>query len=436
MNQQDKQDLTRVGPGTPMGQLLRRYWLPAGLSSDLPEPDCDPVRVTLVGQDFVAFRNSDGVVGLLDEYCAHRGASLVLGRVGGGGIECLYHGWRFSVEGGILEMPNCDDQSVRARYKANAYPVREAGGVIWVYLGPEETCPPLPQLPWMSSPDRNRYTRLNMTQSNFVVVMEGLVDSSHLGVLHQDALPKGKTPPRTGEHFGKSDSFRKMTTARAPSVDVEDTSFGLYSAAIRQTVEDGEPGNDIRITAFIAPFTVYVPFDRGRVALMVVPMDDERSYFYNIQWDPELPLNDKEHRDQIDLAAGTAQDVADRWGFSRRSFGRPGGACRENNWQQDREAMRRGDSYSGLPPFFAEDAAMTGSMAPISDRQESLVPADLAVVRMRRLLLNAARSVVAGGSPPSYEEGRSASDIAPIVARLDVDADWRDLIRFEPAKVP
>lgn len=428
MNQQDNQDLCRVGPGTPMGELLRRYWLPAGLSSDLPGPDCDPIRVRLLGQDFVAFRNSDGAVGLLDELCPHRRASLVLGRTGGGGIECIYHGWRFAVDGSILEMPNCDDAGVRARYRANAYPAREAGGLLWVYLGPKDKCPPLPELPWFDIPERHRYARLNMTPANFVQVLEGLVDSSHLGVLHQDALPRGRESAKTGDHFGKSESFRSMTSSRAPRIEVEDTSFGMYYAAMRSTVADGRPMKDTRITVFMAPFSAYVPFDKGRVALMVVPVDDENSYFYNIQWDEDLPLADPVHREQIDATSGTRPEDGDGWGFSRRSFGKPGTASRENNWKQNRAAMRSGASYSGFPPFYAEDAAMTASMGPISDRQELLVPADVAVVRLRRILLSAARSLAKGGDVPDYAPGQSARDVAPIIARMDEDADWRDLL--------
>ena len=160
MNKEDNDTLCRVGKGTPMGELLRRYWLPAALSADLPEPDGDPIRVRLVGQDFVAFRDSDGRVGILDEHCPHRRASLVLGRVGHGGIECLYHGWRFSVEGRILQMPNCDDEKVQARYRATAYPAREAGGLVWVYLGPPDAQPEFPLHPWMEASEAHRYTRI------------------------------------------------------------------------------------------------------------------------------------------------------------------------------------------------------------------------------------------------------------------------------------
>jgi nitrite reductase/ring-hydroxylating ferredoxin subunit len=434
MNSEDNQDLCRVGQGTPMGALMRRYWLPAALGSDLPMRDGDPLAVRLLGQDFVAFRDSEGRVGLLDEHCPHRRASLLLGRVGHGGIECLYHGWRFSVSGSILQMPNCDDARLASRYRANAYPVVEAGGIVWAYLGSAESMPEFPLHPWMEAPDTHRYTRIIASHSNFVQVIEGLLDSSHLGILHQDALPAADGSQRY-DHPGKSESFRNLTSGRAPRMEVQATSFGLYYAALRDVNHEGRPMVDTRVTAFVAPFTVYVPFDRGRVALLLVPVDDEHTYFYNISWEDERPLNTEPFRSQINLAGGTLPEVAERWGFSRQSHGRPGTARRDNRWLQDRAAMHRGETYTGLPPFTAEDAAMTSSMGPISDRQELLVPADIAIVRMRRLMLEAARSVAAGGAVPGYKPGQRPQDVLPRAAKLEPGTDWRTLIspHAEPA---
>lgn len=435
MNKEDNETLCRVGKGTPKGELLRRYWLPAGMSTDLPQPNADPIRVRLLGQDLVAFRDSDGRVGVLDELCPHRRASLVLGRVGQGGIECLYHGWRFSVDGCILQMPNCDDDKMVSRYRATAYPVREAGGLIWVYLGPTDLKPEFPLHPWMEAPDDHRYTRIIASNSNFMQVMEGLLDSSHLGNLHQDALPKADGTQRY-IHPSKLDSFKHLTSQRTPKIDVQETSFGMYYAAQRNIVVDDEPMVDTRLTAFVAPFTAYVAFDRGRTALMLIPLDDEHTWFYNITWEDERPIGAEPYRSQIDVAGGTMPDVANQWGFSRETHGHQGTARRENNWLQDRAAMRRGETYTGLPPFTAEDAAMTGSMGPISDRQEMLIPADLAIVRMRRIMIAAARSVAAGGTPPGYEPGQRPGDVYPRVAKLRPGVDWRTLLpEGEPVRL-
>lgn len=425
MSPEDNETLCRVGKGTPMGELLRRYWLPACLSSDIEGPDSDPFAVRLLGEDFVAFRDSAGRVGVLDERCAHRRASLLLGRVERGGIQCLYHGWRFDVQGRILDMPNCDDARVRERYQAAAYPVVEAGGLVWVYLGRPELQPAFPRHPWMEVAPSHRYTRVLASHGNFVQVTEGLLDSSHLGVLHQDALPKPDGSNRYA-HPGKADSFSHLTAARAPRIEVQETSFGLYYAALRE-VADGT-AVETRVSAFVAPYTVFVPFDQGGAALMLVPVDDEHTHMYNIQWDPGRPLGEEPFRSQIDSAGGTLPETAARWGFSRATHGQPGTAAKANRWQQDRAAMRSGDSFSGLPVFIAEDAAMTSSMGPISDRRELLVPADLAIVRMRKFMLAAARSLAQGGEPPHFAPGQAPGDVRASSARLAKGADWRGLL--------
>ncbi|HEY5271744.1 MAG TPA: Rieske 2Fe-2S domain-containing protein, partial [Acidimicrobiales bacterium] len=144
LSHEENDYLCRVGPGTPMGAALRRYWIPACLSADLPEADSDPVRIRRVGEDLVAFRDTNGVVGILDEQCCHRGASLAFGRVEECGIRCLYHGWKYAVDGTILETPNMADSRYRQAIKAPAYPVCEVGDIVWVYLGPPELIPPEP----------------------------------------------------------------------------------------------------------------------------------------------------------------------------------------------------------------------------------------------------------------------------------------------------
>jgi nitrite reductase/ring-hydroxylating ferredoxin subunit len=427
MSPEENETLCRVGRGTPMGELLRRYWLPACLSSDVDGADADPFPVRLLGEDYVAFRDSSGQVGVLDEHCPHRRASLLLGRVEQGGIQCLYHGWRFDVKGRVLELPNCDDARVQARYKANAYPVAEAGGLVWVYLGPAGQQPAFPLHPWMDVAPSHRYTRVLASHANFVQVTEGLLDSSHLGVLHQDALPKSDGSNKYA-HPGKTDSFAQLTSLRAPRIEVQESSFGLYYAALRETADADGSAVEARISAFVAPFTVYVPFDKGGAALLLVPVDDDHTHMYNIQWDPDRPIAQEPFRSQLDKAGGTLAETAERWGFSRATHGRAGTASKANRWLQDRAAMRRGESFSGLPVFIAEDAAMTSSMGPISDRRELLVPADLAIVRMRKFMLAAARSVAQGAAPPGYAPGRSPGDVRAKAMRIRNGVDWRSLL--------
>ena len=198
---EENEVLCRVGPGTPMGKVLRRYWTPAFQLGDLPAPDCPPVRVTILGENFVAFRDTDGRLGFLDELCCHRGASLALGRVEDCGIRCLYHGWKYAVDGTIMETPNLATPTFRERVKHGAYPVREAGGLAWVYLGPPGTEPPFPAFAWSAAdPDELLVTEMIM-DCNWMQVLEGSIDSSHVGVLHLDTLATMGAGPRSVGSF-------------------------------------------------------------------------------------------------------------------------------------------------------------------------------------------------------------------------------------------
>ena len=177
--------LTHVGPGTPMGEMIRRFWLPVCLSEEIPDSDCDPIRVRLVGEDLVAFRDSKGNVGVMDEHCPHRGASLFFGRNEEGGLRCLYHGWKFAVDGTILETP-CEpaESHIRHHLKHSAYPAGEAGEVVWAYLGPKDKQPAFPDFWWTKIPAEQRAPGKIDYACNFVQAIEGAIDSSHADFLH------------------------------------------------------------------------------------------------------------------------------------------------------------------------------------------------------------------------------------------------------------
>lgn len=223
LSKEDNETISRVSPGTPMGMAFRRFWLPALLSEELPHPDCDPRRVQLLSEDFVAFRDSSGKVGLLDEYCCHRGASLTLGRVEEGGLRCIYHGWKFAVDGTVLDTPNVVDPRFKERIKARAYPVREVGGLVWVYLGASELMPEFPKWPFLNAPSSNRLAVYAVISCNYVQVIEGLVDSSHLSVLHTSPL---KTTSGSELDFAKKTEHMQFNSA--PRIEVEDTDFGFH----------------------------------------------------------------------------------------------------------------------------------------------------------------------------------------------------------------
>src|ERR687886_715559 len=185
LSREENERITRVGPGTPMGNLMRRYWMPACLAEELPEPDCPPVRVRLLGEDLVAFRDTQDRIGVLDEYCPHRLASLFLGRNEQCGLRCVYHGWKFDVDGRCVDMPNEPPESnFKDRVRATAYPCRERGGVVWVYMGPPERMGEQPDLEWSLVPADQRFLSKRLQQSNYLQAIEGGIDSSHISFLH------------------------------------------------------------------------------------------------------------------------------------------------------------------------------------------------------------------------------------------------------------
>ncbi len=249
LSKEDNDLVTRVGPGTPMGNLMRHYWVPAMLSSELPAPDCDPVRVMLLGEKLIAFRDSHGQVGLLHNHCPHRGASLFFGRNEESGLRCVYHGWKFAPDGTCVDMPNEPAESdFRTKVKAAAYPARERGGIVWAYLGPRDDPPALPDLePNMLADDQVMLTAIQR-ECNWLQGLEGDVDTSHLGFLHLGAIDPENTTPGTFAHYTVKD--------RAPRYSVVDTDYGAMYGAYRPA----DAGRLYwRIAQFLFPFYAMIP---------------------------------------------------------------------------------------------------------------------------------------------------------------------------------
>ena len=226
LSHENNELLVRVSRGTPMGDLMRRYWHPVATSQQLPGPDGSPFRTKLLGERYVLFRNTDGVVGMLDEFCMHRGASLALGRVEGNTIQCLYHGWRFDVDGAVVETPNNADPRYKARMKAPAYPVVEYGGVIWAYVGPPELKPQFRRFAAYEVPERQRFTMRVNVKCNYLALWEGGLDSSHVSVLHTNQARRSWAAER-GSALVDSAKWRSMDDP-TPVFEVEDTAFGYH----------------------------------------------------------------------------------------------------------------------------------------------------------------------------------------------------------------
>jgi len=410
MKPEDNELLCRVGPGTPMAEMMRRYWQPVLLSADLPQPDSAPRRFTTFGEHYVAFRDSSGRVGVLDDACCHRGASLSLGRVEHGGIRCLLHGWTFAVDGTILEMPNADDPRLLRRYRAKAYPAREAGDTIWVYFGPPGKEPPFRRFEYMDVPSSQRAVIRVDIACNFLHVMEGSLDSAHVGILHVDRERK----QANSSHVDPSQHLVQAFSLTAPpKLEVRETEFGLDYAAIRDP-GDGSGQRVVRVTPFIMPNGFMIP--PGNFVLFVVPYDDTNSGWMLIYWDREKPVD----REAIMRRNGLTQPGF----YANECFI----ASRENNnFLQDREAMANG-SWSGLPGIIVEDAVLQLSQGAILDRsKESLVPSDLAIVRARRLLLDSVDRVRRGQDPVGLAPGNSML-IRSAEKRLSPSEPWHTIV--------
>lgn len=406
--------LTRTGPNTPMGNLLRRYWIPALLSQELPEPDCPPVRVKLLSEPLIAFRDSDGKLGLMDEFCAHRRVSLWFGRNENSGLRCPYHGWKFDTNGQCVDIPSEPQGSTFCKkVKLTAYPCIELGGVIWTYMGPPQLQPAPPEFEWATVPDSHRYVNKRLQESNYLQAMEGGVDSSHVSSLHSGEL---HTDPL---HKGTKGAGYQVDTR--PRFEIAQSPAGLLIGAKRAA----GPGQSYwRVTQWIMPwYTMIPPYgDHSLHGHAWVPIDDEHCYAWNFTHHPTRPLTTEErHAMQngqgiyAELIPGTFRPVANK----------------DNDYLIDRAAQKTGRYYSGVKGIAMQDASLQESMGPIVDRsRERLVSTDVAIVQVRRRLMAAATGLAEGAEPlpgldPATHHIRPASFVAPSEVSLsDTEASF------------
>jgi phthalate 4,5-dioxygenase len=419
---QDSETLTRVGPGTPMGRLMREYWLPACQSAEL-KADGSPLRLALLGEKLIAFRDSAGRVGLMDHRCPHRRASLFFGRNEEGGLRCIYHGWKFDVEGKCLEMPNVPPQhAFPQKVTANAYKAAERNGVVWVYMGARETAPPLPSIEAVMLPEAEVHSFWVQRECNWLQALEGDIDTSHLGFLHD-----GKLMP---EDLAEETIHRWAVANRAPEYDVAETSWGTMYAAHRHAT----PGNIYyRVAHFLFPCWSMIPagnFGQYVTARCWVPMDDTHTMFMHFAWKG----NASSIRTRVDGTPmpGSRRELSylpnttdwyGRWRPTQNAG---------NDYEIDREVQRR-LSYTGIEGIHIQDQAVTESMGPITDHAgEHLTISDLMLSRTRQRLLRAANALVESGTAPpgvddseTYLAARSGDFVAP------ASTDWRQAYAAE-----
>ena len=400
--EQNKQ-LTQTGPGTPMGAVFRRYWLPALLARELPEPDCPPVRVKLLGERLLAFRDTAGEVGLIDEFCAHRGVSLWFGRNEEGGIRCPYHGWKYDRTGQCVDVPSEPAESGYCnKIKLTSYPCVERGDVIWAYLGPADLQPPAPEYEWCTVPSSHHHISKRIQECNYLQAMEGGLDSIHSTFLHRYSVGADPLLKRDAESAAmiKADPHPKFIPSQSPA--------GLFITTRRDVDQDRYYW---RVTQWLMPcFNLFPPYgDNPCGGHAWVPIDDEHCWTFSIDYHPRRPLSDAE------LAAchdgkGIHVKVIDDSFVPQANI--------HNMYFMDRRAQQERKTFSGVMTIGIQDAAVQESMGAVANRtRENLVSTDNGIIMTRNRLLQAAKDVQSGKTPPGADAAaqrlRAVSMVAP-----------------------
>jgi phthalate 4,5-dioxygenase oxygenase subunit len=423
--------ITRVGPGTPMGEMLRRYWVPAMLADELPNPDGQPKALRLLGEDLVAFRDTSGRVGIMDIHCPHRLSSLALGRNEEGGLRCLYHGWKIDVDGRILETP-CELPTSRLKDHLvhRAYPVREAADLIWVFMGPRDQIPALPDFNWMRIPAERRAVGKMWEKCNFIQGMEGIFDTYHTNLLHSGFEVLHWTPEQIAE------VWKRPSRATHGVIFYEDTSYGYHYGAVREPTHDADRLDYVRITEYVAPYYCINPPDLGSksAGFFFVPIDDENTMLYQVSAaeSDERTIDRDQARRQMSMMLGEDLDEDFR---PRRN--------ETNNFGQNRELMLAGvrpestdelrrvrNAYTGIDTGVqTQDMAMVETMGAISDRtREHLGASDAGIIHWRESLVRAVKGFAAGETPRGLDPPAPYHQIAGVGALVDKGADWRSVL--------
>jgi phenylpropionate dioxygenase-like ring-hydroxylating dioxygenase large terminal subunit len=406
LSREENELLTRVGPGTPMGEMMRRYWMPALLSEEIPAPDCAPVRVRLLGEDLVAFRDTAGRVGLLAEHCSHRGTSLFYGRNEECGLTCIYHGWKYDVEGKVLETPaEPADSDFRRKLRHTAYPCKDVAGMIFTYMGPKDKQPLFPRYEWTDLPAPQTCPIKSYLECNFLQGIEGDFDSSHTSFLHNNNIKNAERLKRDG----------------APALEAEDTAYGMRAISIRRI---GTEQIYVRTSPYILPSFSIVPGpptaqfeeDDIRAFRFWVPVDDETTWLYILNM-RNRPFSAEERRSFCSWLDSNYRRVRNA----------------RNDYLQDR-ALQRSASYSGIPAVIPaeQDGCATESMGAIYDRtQEHLGYSDKTIIALRKMLLRAVNEVCQGKDPPHIVRDTEANDFSKLRSQkgvLPAGTPWRKIL--------
>ena len=413
----DDNDLLCLVEGdVPMGAIMRQHWIPACMSEEVAERDGKPVRVRLLGEDLVVFRDTEGRLGAIDEFCRHRGASLAFGRNEDCGLRCLYHGWKFDVDGNVMDMPSEPNvgEALKADAKLKSYPTRESGGFVWLWMGAAENVAEFEPPAWASVPGEKISIVKIHTSCNWAQVLEGSIDSAHSSSLHSSNMP----PAEVDGAKATATSWPRPSNDKAPRIRFDKTDYGFRYAAVRTPIIDPEGKDYIRNTLFVAPFTVIIPpNDQYKLAQMLIPMDDGNTMFYWIAFHETKGIDQDEWRRFCGAEIGVDLDENFR---KIRNL--------DNMFLQDREAMKQGD-FTGIYGIPAQDMAMWESMGPIADRtKDYLGVSDGAVAQFRRIMIAAAKDVQDGKAAINTRAAGRETDVSALSSfegMIPKDADWR-----------
>ncbi len=385
MKQEMAETLTRTGPGTAMGELMRRYWVPALLSSEIAEANGPQVRVQLLGEKLLAFRDTQGRPGLIDEFCSHRGVSLFFGRNEENGIRCSYHGLKFTVSGECVEVPSapqlCKEMGIKA------YPCIERAGMIWAYMGPKDKQPAPPDVEWCTLPASHVFISKRLQECSYLQAMEGGIDTAHVTYVHRYEVDDDPM------HRGcKANDYIKADGNVIFQIEKSDGGLTLYGR------RNGEPDSYYwRITQWLFPwYTLIPPFGEHALGGHVwVPIDDHNCWAWSINFHPDKPLTAGE---RASMQAGKGIHVDYLPGTFRPK------AKKDNDYLIDRVAQKEKRAYSGVFGFSMQDASLQESMGTIQDHaREKLLPTDRAITMARRMLYDAATALTPGSDPPAVD---------------------------------
>lgn len=414
LTKEENELMCRVEGDAPMGKIMRSHWIPACLSEEIAEPDDAPVKVRLLGEDLIAFRDSNGQVGVMDEFCPHRRASLVFARNEEGGVRCLYHGWKMDVQGNVTDMSSEPSGSaLKEKVKQKVYPAVEWAGVVWTYMGPKETQPEFQPPCWAPTADTKVVIAKIIVPCNWAQILEGAIDSAHSSSLHSSDM----VPSRVDSAKATDKNWLRPSTDKAPRLQVDRTKYGFRYAAIRRPIVNADQNEYVRCTVFVAPITVLIPpNDSYNVANVNVPIDDTHTAFHFIGWsnDP-LTLPDTETWRKF-LGAQVGIDLDDNYQMLRNV---------ENRFWQDRQAMKAGN-YTGIRGIPNQDMSMWITMGPIAEREKDILGgSDLAIVEFRRQMADAAKAVADGAKPIGTGDDRVSIEVASFQSIVPKTTDWK-----------